>query len=401
MSKTPPSNRPGFATRAIHEGYDPKDEKGALVPPVFMTSTYAFDTVEDGGAAFRGERNAYIYGRTKNPTQTVLESRLASLEGAEAAVATASGMSAISATFFSLFQQGDRILVHSRLYGNSFAFFGHLRDRFGFDIRLIDMTEPGELEAAAAEGAFKAVYFETPANPMLDIVDIEAVSALAHRHGAISIVDNTFATPYLQRPLEQGADLVLHSATKYLGGHGDLIAGIVAGSEAHVKQIRQIGLRVMTGATMAPLTAHLILRGLKTLELRMERHSSSALTLAERLSRHPAIAQVIYPGLAGTKGHAIASRQMSGYGGLIGFYVDGDYDRAAKLCNRLQLSTIAVSLGDAETLVQHPASMTHSTYPKEEREKLGLADNLIRVSVGLETAEDIVADFDAALAGLR
>ena len=397
------TNRPegGFATRAIHLGYDPADEHGALSTPVFMTSTYTFESAEIGQEMFRGERDGYIYGRTKNPTQSVLETRIASLEGGEAAVAFASGMGAISATLWTLLKAGDEVLVDQTLYGNSFALF--MRGLTKFDVKVVvaDFTDLEALRKALAAGKHRLVYFETPANPNLRVIDIAAVSALAHEAGALSIVDNTFASPALQRPISLGADLVVHSATKFLGGHGDLIAGVLVGPADILKQVRLHGLRYLTGATIAPLTAFLLLRGLKTLELRLERHRSSALAVAELLAAHPAVAAVHYPGLPGSPYHELAKRQMSAFGGLVSCELKGGVEAGMTLMNRLTLASRAVSLGDAETLVQHPASMTHATYTPEERRAHGISDGLIRFSIGLETLADIKADIAQALDAVK
>jgi methionine-gamma-lyase len=387
----------GFATRAIHLGYDPTEYSGALTPPVFMTSTYAFETAEEAEALFLGERQGYIYGRTRNPTQALLEERLASLEGAEAGLAVASGIAAISSTIWSILKSGDQVLIDHTLYGNTFGFFVRGLPRFGVNVEVADFTDLEAVEAALSELTPKIVFCESPGNPTLRIVDISALANMAHRIGALLIVDNTFATPALQQPLRLGADLVVHSATKYIGGHGDLIAGAVLGSKGIVETIRREALRFLTGATIAPLTAFLLLRGLKTLELRMERHSSSALAIAKLLEQHAALTSVFYPGLANSPFHELASRQMSAFGGLVACELRGGKKAAKEFMNRVTLASRAVSLGDAETLVQHPASMTHSTYTPEERERHGISDGLIRLSIGLETLDDIKSDIKQAL----
>jgi methionine-gamma-lyase len=390
----------GLATRAIHYGYDPAEEHGALTPPIFMTSTYAFETAEAGSELFRGERAGYIYGRTRNPTQALLEARLASLEGGEAGLAVASGMGAISATMWTLLNSGDSVVIDRILYGNTFAFFTKGLSRFGVNVRVVDFTNAETLaHELAADDKIKIVYFETPSNPDLRVIDIACVSSLAKTVGALTIVDNTFATPILQNPLKLGADLVIHSATKYLGGHGDLLGGAVVGSSALIERIRGTGLRALTGATLSPLNAFLILRGLKTLDVRMERHSRSALQIAELLERHPRVSHVAYPGLKSFSQYELARRQMRQSGGLIAFELEGGVDAGIAFMNRLQLVVRAVSLGDAETLVQHPASMTHATYSADERKRHGITDNLLRLSVGLETIEDLAADIAQALSG--
>lgn len=386
----------GFSTRAIHLGYDPATEQGALTPPIYQTSTYAFETVEEGAAYFAGTKPGYVYGRTRNPTQALLEQRIASLEGGEAGLAMASGMAAITASFWTLLKAGDRVIADKILYGNSYAFLSRGLAKFGVTVDFIDFTAPEEIARAAAE-PFRIAYFETPANPNLRLIDIAAVSHHARQAGALTIVDNTFATPVLQRPILLGADLVIHSATKYLGGHGDLLAGIVVGREELVKEIRAHGLRYMTGATIAPITAFLVLRGLKTLELRVMQHAKSAAAIAEFLAGQDGIRSVSYPGRAAGEARAIYQRQMRAGGGLVSFELDGGIERGRRFMNALRLISRAVSLGDAETLIQHPASMTHALYGAEERARHGISDGLIRLSAGLETTEDLIEDLTHAL----
>jgi methionine-gamma-lyase len=389
----------GFATRAIHVGYDPLDAQGALTPPVHMTSTYVFESVEQGAEVFAGTRDGYIYGRTKNPTQTILEDRIASLEGAEAALAVGSGMGAISALAWTLLAAGGHVVIDRVLYGNTFALFTKGLTRFGVNVSIADFTRP-ETVADAIGRDTRLVFFETPANPNLRVIDIEAIAALARGVDVLTVVDSTFATPALQRPIEYGADIVVHSATKYLGGHGDLLAGVVAGPADIIKEIRLKGLRYLTGATLAPLSAFLILRGLKTLQLRMAQHSRSALAVAEMLTAHPAVAAVHYPGLEDFPQAAIVARQMSAGSGLVAFELKGGIGAGRTFVNALELAACAVSLGDAETLVEHPASMTHSTYSPQERAEHGISDGLIRMSVGLENTEDILTDVAQALGQL-
>lgn len=386
----------GFSTRAIHHGYDPMSADGALTPPLHLTSTFAFETAEQGGARFAGEAPGHIYTRISNPTTALLEQRMASLEGGDAAVAMASGMGAITSVLWSFLRAGDELITDKTLYGCTFSFFQHGLSRFGITVTHVDLTNPLALETAISDQT-KVIYFETPANPNMRLVDIAAISAIARRHGARTIVDNTYATPVQTRPLEHGADVVVHSATKYLGGHGDLIAGIAVGSADDMAEVRMVGVKDMTGAVLAPFNAMLILRGLKTLELRVERHARSAMQVANMLESHPAIARVHYPGLASFAQHDLAKRQMNGFGGMIAFELKGGYSSGIAMMNRLNLIRRAVSLGDAETLIQHPASMTHSTYSREEREAHGISEGLVRISVGLEQAEDILEDLHQAL----
>lgn len=390
------SKEPGFATRAIHHGYEPMDEQGALTPPLHLTSTFAFETAEAGGEMFEGERPGYIYSRLSNPTLDLLERRIASLEGGEAALATASGMGAITSTFWTLLQPGDEVIVDKTLYGCTFAYLRHGLARFGITITHVDLTDPANLSRAIGLKT-RIVFFETPANPNMRLVDIAAISAIARSAGAVSIVDNTYATPVLTRPIELGADIVVHSATKYLGGHGDLVAGLVVGPAEMVGRIRVEGMKDMTGAIMAPFNAHLVLRGLKTLSLRMERHCANATVIAAALEAHPAVAVVHYPGLASFPQHELAKRQIPGFGGMIAFELVGGYHAGIAMMNRLRLVRRAVSLGDAESLIQHPASMTHSTYTPEERLEHDIAEGLVRLSVGLEDVGDILDDVMAAL----
>lgn len=387
----------GFSTRAIHHGYEPMDHQGALTPPLHLTSTFAFETAEAGGEVFAGEREAFVYSRVGNPTLDLLEKRIADLEGAEAGLGFASGMGAITAVLWSFLSPGDEVITDETLYGCTFAYLQHGLKKFGIRITHVDLTDPAKL-AAAISPATRIVYFETPANPNMRLVDIAAVSAIARAAGARTVVDNTYATPVLTRPAGLGADIVVHSATKYLGGHGDLVAGLAAGSAGDMAEVRMFGLKDMTGAVMAPFNAMLILRGLKTLKLRMDRHCASARTVAEVLEGHGAVAQVHYPGLASFPQRELAARQMAGCGGMIAFELKGGHAAGVAMMNRLGMVRRAVSLGDAESLIQHPASMTHSTYTPEERAAHGISEGLIRLSVGLEDVEDILADLEQALA---
>jgi len=387
----------GFSTRAIHAGYDPAEEHGALTPPVHLTSTFAFESAEAGGEMFAGTREGHFYSRISNPTTDLLERRLASLEGGEAAVATASGMGAITAVLWSFLAAGDEVITDQTLYGCTFAFMRDGLTRFGVTVRQVDMTDPEALAAAISDRT-RIVYFETPANPNMRLVDIAAISRIARAAGAKVVVDNTYATPVLTRPIGLGADVVVHSATKYLGGHGDLVGGVAVGGTEDMARVRLVGVKDMTGAVMSPFTAFLVLRGLKTLSLRMTRHGDSALSAARWLETHPAVARVFYPGLASFPQHTLAARQMASGGGMMAFELKGGHAAGVAMMNRLTLIRRAVSLGDAETLIQHPASMTHSTYTPEERAAAGIGEGLVRLSVGLEDIADILEDLERALA---
>ncbi|WP_299889707.1 methionine gamma-lyase [uncultured Ruegeria sp.] len=386
----------GFATRAIHHAYNPQENDGALTPPLHLTSTFSFETAEAGGEMFAGEREGHIYSRISNPTCDLLERRIATLEGAEAGLALSSGMGAITAVLWTLLSPGDEVIVDKTLYGCTFAFMRHGLAKWGVKITHVDMTDPENLRAAVSEKS-RVVYFETPANPNMRLVDIAANAEIAHSVGAQVVVDNTYASPYLTRPIEHGADIVLHSATKYLGGHGDVVAGLVVGKSEQIAEIRLVGMKDMTGAVMAPFNAMLVLRGLKTLNLRMDRHCASAGVVAGFLEAHPSVGAVYFPGLESFAQHDIAQRQMSQPGAMIAFEIKTGLSGGIGLMNNLNMIQRAVSLGDAETLIQHPASMTHSTYTSEERAEHGISDGLIRLSVGLEDVEDILADLEQAL----
>lgn len=387
-----------FETNAIHYGYDAQENQGALTPPVHLTSTFAFESAQAGGEMFAGEREGHFYTRISNPTLSLLEERIAVLEKTESALSTASGMGAITSTLWTFLRPGDEIIVDKTLYGCTFAFLNHGLAEFGITVTHLDLSDHQLLSKHLSEHT-KVVLFETPANPNMKLVDIREVSTIVHEFNSQIrvIVDNTYCSPYLCNPIEFGADLVIHSATKYLGGHGDLVAGIVAGKKDDIQAIRLFGLKDMTGAALAPLNAMLIMRGLKTLALRMDRHCENALKVAQFLQQQTAVKEVNYPGLASCKDHALAKAQMRNFGGMITFEVHGGLDAGIAMMNRLNMIQRAVSLGDAETLIQHPASMTHSSYTPQERLNHGISDGLIRLSVGLESVDDIIMDLEQAL----
>lgn len=391
------NNELGFSTRAIHHGYNPQDHQGALIPPIYLTSTFTFATAEYGAGCFAGEESGHFYTRISNPTLALLESRMATLENGEAAVAFSSGMGAISATFWTLLRPGDEVIVDRTLYGCTFALLHHGIAEFGVKVRHVDLCNLAALRDAITP-ATRMIYCETPANPTMQLVDIAAVAAISRHHPDVTlVVDNTYCTPYLQRPLELGADLVVHSATKYLSGHGDITAGIVVTSQDLATRIRLQGLKDLTGAVMSPQDAFLLMRGIKTLALRMDRHCSNAQVIAEYLQAHPAVAWVTYPGLPSFAQHELAKRQMKLPGGMIAFELKGGLATGRQFMNALQLFSRAVSLGDAESLAQHPASMTHSTYTPEQRAEHGISEGLVRLSVGLEDIADLLADVTQAL----
>ncbi len=391
------TRRPGFDTRAIHHGYDPYAGHGSLNPPVYLSSTYAFPTVEDGSARFAGEQAGFVYSRVGNPTTALLEARVADLEGGEAAPATASGQGATTSLLWTLLAPGDEIIADKTLYGCTFGFLNHGLAKFGVKVTHVDLTNPANLEAAIGPTT-RVVFFESPANPNMRLVDIAAVTAIARRHGARTVVDNTYCTPYLQRPLELGADFVLHSATKYLGGHGDLLAGVIVGDKETLDKVRFYGLKDMTGAVLSSQDAFLVLRGLKTLSLRMDRHCTNARAVAEFLAGHGKIAVVHYPGLASFPQLELARRQMAQPGGMIAFELKDGIEAGRRFMNALRVFTRAVSLGDAESLAQHPASMTHAFYTPEERVEHLISEGLVRLSIGLEDIADLLGDLEQALA---
>lgn len=392
--KTPDNSH--FATQAIHAGYDAKQHQGALTPAIHVSSTYAFDTVEQGGAAFQGENERFIYARLGSPSQQILEHRLAHLEQAESALATASGMGAITATMWSLVKPGDEIIADLSLYGCTFSFLEHGLKSFGIQVTFLNLTDP-EILSQHITHKTKLVYSETPSNPNMRLIDISALSEITKKHDCKLMIDNTYCTPYLQNPLKLGADLVVHSATKYLGGHGDLIAGFVAGSKEDIDHIRMFGLKDMTGAVISGFDVSLLLRGLKTLHVRMDRHCENAQKVAEFLLQSPHVKHTYYPGLDTFPQKTLAKKQMRNSGGMIAFELNASRKQSAQFVNQLKMILCAVSLGDAETLIQHPASMTHSTYTEEQLLEHLISPTLIRLSVGLEHIDDIIADLNQAL----
>ncbi|WP_246526559.1 trans-sulfuration enzyme family protein [Plastoroseomonas hellenica] len=389
----------GFATRAIHHAYDPADHHGAVAPPVYFTSTYAFGSVaENDEAAARG---GVLYAREYNPTTAILEARLANLEGAEACLVVSTGMAAIGTLMLSLLSQGDEVVVHRTLYANTVALTETGLPRFGIKVIPVDLADPANLDRVAT-GRTKLVYFETPVNPLSAVLDIAAIANRAHALGIPVAVDSTFASPALQRPIEHGADLVVHSLTKYISGHGDVLGGAVLGRAGTIARLHDHGLRYLTGATMSPMTAALVLRGLKTLPLRMERHGRNALAIATMLEAHPAVRWVSYPQLASHRDHAIAVRQMSAGSGMLALGLHAGFDGARRFMDRLSLFGRAVSLGDAESLIMHPASLNRARRAIRPEAHLaeGVGDDLIRLSVGLEDAGDLIEDLRQALASL-
>jgi methionine-gamma-lyase len=392
-------NRPfGFQTRAIHHGYDPLRERGAVAPPIYMTSTYAFPNVAAADAVIAEESNAFLYGREHNPTQELLERRIADLEGAEAGVVAASGMGAISSLFLSLLSEGDEVIVHHTLYSNTTALTEEGLPRFGFKIIKIDLSDPENLRRALTPNS-RFVYFETPINPTGEVLDIRTLADIAHGAGLKVVVDSTFASPAIQRPLEHGADIVVHSLTKYINGHGDLLGGVVVGDAVSMQKVRGLGLRYLTGATLSPMACFLVLRGLKTLQVRMRQHGENALAVAQMLADHPAVRIVRYPFLPRYPGYEIARKQMANGSGMMSFELKSGYDGAVRMMDRLKLIARAVSLGDVESLIMHPGGLVQArrkVFPDTEV-GTGVTMDLMRLSIGLEDADDLIDDLRQAL----
>jgi methionine-gamma-lyase len=382
-------------TVAVHAGAEPLDNEGSLSVPVYQSAVFAFPDTETGAAINEGDQPGYSYGRKGNPTQTALEKALCELEGYEAALALSSGMAAISATFMTLLKPGDHIIASEQLYAATNSLMDEVLAPWGIDVTYIDGTQIDNFRSAMKDKT-KLLYIESPANPTLKLIDIKAAVQCARENGLTVVMDNTFSTPYNQRPLDYGVDIVIHSASKYLGGHGDLIAGVVLGSEESIHQMRWQTNKLL-GGVIAPSTAWLVLRGIRTLALRMERHNANALEVARYLEDHPKVSQVYYPGLPSHPQHELAQRQMSGFGGMVAFDVGGA-EKGRRLVDNLSLCSLAVSLGNVETLIQHSASMTHASIPQARRLEIGITDGLVRMSVGIERAEDIITDLDQGLA---
>jgi methionine-gamma-lyase len=382
-------------TQCIHAGKVKDSQFGALATPLYQTSTFVFDSAEQGAARFAGEAEGFIYTRLGNPTTRELELKVAALEGMADAAATATGMGAVAASTMAFLQQGDHLIASKAIYGCSFALFNHQFARYGIEVSFVDMTDHQAIEQALRPNT-KMLFAETPINPNLVVLDLEFIGVFCRKHQIISIIDNTFLTPLLQRPADFGIDIVIHSATKYLNGHGDVVAGIIVSDAERITTIKLTTLKDM-GATISPHDAWLIIRGLKTLSVRMERHCTNAQKVAEYLASQPSIAKVFYPGLPDHPGHKFIGNQMKAAGGVLAFELNGSLDDGRFFINQCQLLSLAVSLGDAESLIQHPASMTHSPYTAEERRAAGISDGLIRISVGLEHVDDIIADLEQAL----
>jgi methionine-gamma-lyase len=383
-----------LATLVVHAGEHPSDGLGALNTPIYQSAVFALPDADRGSAIHEGEEPGFFYGRMGNPTQSALERALCELEGGEGALALSSGMAAITTMLFSLLRPGDHMVAPESLYAATLTLFDDMLVPLGIDVTYVDGTDAGNYRAAARPQT-KVFYLETPANPTLKLIDIACVAAIARECGVTSVIDNTFATPINQRPLLMGIDVVIHSMTKYLGGHGDLVAGAIVGPESLLRRARWQTAKIL-GGVIAPQTAWLTLRGIKTLALRVDRHNANAQIVAEFLASHPKVKAVHYPGLSFHPQHSLAKSQMRGYGGMVAFDVGGAAE-GRRLVNGLRLCSLAVSLGDVATLVQHSASMTHRSVPDDKRRRAGISDGLIRLSVGIESADDIIADLETSL----
>ncbi|MCK5847132.1 MAG: PLP-dependent transferase [Bacteroidales bacterium] len=385
----------GFNSKLIHSGAI-NDEFGSATVPIYQTSTFSFKSADHGAACFAGEDDGYIYTRIGNPTINSLEVAVADLEGGYKGVACGSGMGAVTAVYFGLLGAGSHIVSHNAVYGPSRVVMETMFKKFGTESTYVDATDAQNVESAIQENT-KLIYIETPANPTIGITDIKAVVKIAHKHGIPVCIDNTFSSPYLQKPFEMGVDIVLHSLTKFINGHADIVAGmVITRTEEHYAAIR--GAMVNIGSNMDPHQAYLVIRGLKTLGIRIDRAQENAIKVADYLDNHPKVEWVKYPGLKSHPQYELAKKQMSGPGSMISFEVKGGLKAGKVLMDNVHLALLAVSLGGVETLIQHPASMTHSKISKEHREEAQITDGLVRFAVGIEDVEDIIADLDQALA---
>jgi methionine-gamma-lyase len=390
------TDRPlGINSRLVHAGYHP-DATGAVNVPVYLSSTFAFRDADHGAALFAGAEQGWIYTRIGNPTIHALEECAADLEGGVGAVATASGMAAVNTVYMALLGSGAHVVSTASVYGPSRGLLEKQYVRFGTQASCVDSSDLDNVRRAMRP-ATRLVYVESPSNPAMQVTDIAGAAEIAHAHGALLAVDNTFASPYLQRPLELGADIALHSVTKFINGHADVVGGLLVAKDPGVlRQLRET--MVITGCNMDPHQAFLVLRGLKTLGLRVERAQAGAAAVARWLEAHPKVKSVRYIGLPSHPQHELARRQMQGFGSMIAFELKGGFEAGKKLMNHVRLATLAVSLGGVETLIEHPASMTHASMSREAREEAGFTDGLVRYSVGIEDADDLIADLEQALA---
>lgn len=386
MSKLEGNQKLGFGTLAIHAGQSPDPRTGAVMTPIYQTSTYAQESP--------GKHRGYEYSRTDNPTRTAYHECVAALENAKHALAFASGLATTAAIMHTL-KAGDHVVCCDDVYGGTFRIFDKVFKRLGLEYTFVDLSDSSKLESAIKPNT-KMLWLETPTNPMLKVLDIAALTSIAKKRGVISVVDNTFMSSYFQKPLNLGADIVVHSVTKYMNGHSDVVGGVLAtNSDELYKELKFMQNAV--GGVPAPLDCFLVMRGLKTLHVRMERHAQNAMAIARFLEKHPKVDRVIYPGLESHPQHQIARKQMSGFGGMITFFIKGGLEDARRFLERVKIFTLAESLGGVESLIEHPAIMTHASIPAETRKQLGIHDNLIRISTGIEDLQDLHADLEQAL----
>lgn len=384
----------GFNSRAVHAGGF-EDPLGSAVTPIYQTSTFKFENADHGAKCFSGEDDGYIYTRIGNPTINELENAVANLEGGYGGIAASSGMGAVNIVYLAFLGAGKHLVAHNSLYGPSRAIMESLYPKYGVESSFVDATDVENVRKAIKPNT-SLIYLETPANPTIGITDIEAICKLAHEHNIPVCVDNTFCSPFLQKPLDLGADIVLHSMTKFINGHADIVAGmVVAKTEEHYKQMRSV--MVNMGFNMDPHQAWLTRRGLKTLGIRIDRAQENAQKVAEHLEKHPKVEWILYPGLASHPQFELAKRQMKGPGAMISFGLKGGFEAGKKMMDHVKMALLAVSLGGIETLIQHPASMTHSKLSKEAKDMAGITDGLVRLAVGIEDVDDIIADLDQAL----
>lgn len=390
------TRQPGINSRLVHGGYHP-DSTGAVNVPIYQSSTFAFRDAEHGAALFAKRERGYIYTRIGNPTIGAFEEAVASIENGLGGVATSSGLGAVNTVYMAVLGQGAHLVSTASVYGPSRGLVEQHYQRFGVEADFVDTSDLDNLRKAMRP-ATRLVYVESPSNPAMQVTDIAGAAAIAHEHGSLLAVDNTFASPYLQRPLDMGADIVLHSITKFINGHADVVGGVLVAKDASVlARLRDV--MVQSGCNMDPHQAFLVIRGLKTLGVRVERAQSNAMTIARWLEAHPMVASVRYIGLPSHPQHELARRQMSGFGSMISFELKGGFEAGRRLMDRVRLATLAVSLGGVETLIEHPASMTHASMSKEARDAAGFTDGLVRYSVGIEDVEDLIADLEQALGG--
>lgn len=390
----------GFATKAMRGGKWYDENAGALNVPIYASNAYRFDDVEDGKLKCYDNKNGHCYSRISNPTWDLFEKTFALLENGERAMVTSSGVAAISTACLTLLENGDHAICDNTTYSATSYIFNTLLPKFGIETTILDFRDLDAVEKAIRPNT-KLIYFETPCNPTLKVVDIAGVAAIGKKHDILTAIDSTFQTPYLTKPLDMGIDISIHAATKYICGHGDAMGGVVVGTDELVNRLKEDGLKNLGGCA-SPFNAYLFMRGLKTLGMRMQRHCDNAMKVAQFLEHHPKIEVVHYPGLPSHPQHELAASQMrGGFGGIMAFEVKGGFDGGVTLMENLDVLTLAVSLGDTDTLIQHPASMTHWYVPKEDREKGGISDGLVRLAVGLEEPEDLINDLDKALAKIK